>query len=73
MGKRARIKKQAKVEQLLEQREQIGRRVVASRSPMIRLMKLTFIALIVTAALLYVGQVVNKKIANAENKIEELK
>ncbi len=73
MGKRARLKKQAKVEKLLEQRQQVEQRKVVARSPMIQLTKRFFLVLIVTIALLYVGQAINQKIAKAESKIEAVK
>lgn len=73
MGKRARLKKLAKVEKVLEQRQQVEVRKVAARSPMLRLVKRFFLVLIITLALLYVGQTVNHKIAKAESQIEVTK
>ena len=73
MGKRARLKKQAKIEKVLEQKLQIEQRKVVARSPMIRFVKRFALALIVTIALLYVGQAVNQKIAKAESLIEVIK
>lgn len=70
MGKRARLKKQAKVEKMLEQRQQVEQRKVVARSPMIHMLKRLLLVVIVTLALLYVGQSVNQKIAKAESKIE---
>ena len=73
MGKRARLKKQAKVEQLLEQRHQVEQREAVARSPMIRLMKRLILVSIVTIALLYIGQTVSQKIARAERIVEVIK
>ena len=73
MGKRARLKKQAKVEQLLEQRHQVEQREAVARSPMIRLMKRLILVSIVTIALLYIGQTVSQKIARAESIVEVIK
>jgi len=70
MGKRARLKKQAKIEQLLIQRKQVEERKVVARSPMIQLAKRFLLVVIVTVAILYVGQIVNQKIAKAESRIE---
>ena len=70
MGKRAKLKKQAKIERILEQRQQIEQRKVVSRSPMIQLAKRFFLVLIITLALLYVGQTINQKIAKAESNGE---
>lgn len=73
MGRRARLKKLAKIEKLLEQRKQVEQRKVVARSPMLQLARRFFLVLIVTVALLYVGQAINQKIAKAENKIEVTK
>ncbi|MDP3993326.1 MAG: hypothetical protein Q8Q05_03905 [bacterium] len=73
MGKRARLKKQAKIEKILEQKLQIEQRKVVARSPMIQFAKRFFLVLIVTFALLYVGQTINQKIAKAESKLEVVK
>ncbi len=73
MGKRAQLKKQAKVEQLLEQRHQVEQREAVARSPMIRLMKRLILVSIVTIALLYIGQTVSQKIARAERIVEVIK
>ncbi|MCR4278006.1 MAG: hypothetical protein NUV80_04200 [Candidatus Berkelbacteria bacterium] len=73
MGKRARLKKQAKIERILEQRQQIEQRKVVARSPMIQFAKRFFLVLIITIAILYVGQSINQKIAKAESRIEATK
>lgn len=73
MGKRARLKKQAKIEKILEQKLQIEQRKVVARSPMIHMLKRLLLVVIVTLALLYVGQTVNQKIAKAESLIEAVK
>lgn len=73
MGKRARLKKQAKIEKILEQKLQIEQRKVVARSPMIHFAKRFVLVLIVTLALLYVGQAINQKIAKAESLIEVVK
>ena len=70
MGKRAKLKKQAKIERIIEQRQQVEERKVAARSPMIQLVKRFFLVLIITVAILYVGQSINQKIAKAESRIE---
>lgn len=70
MGKRARLKKQAKIERILEQRHQVEVRKIAARSPVLRITRLVIIALIVTVALLYVGRMVNQRIAKAAESIE---
>lgn len=70
MGKRARLKKLAKIEKVLEQRQQVEVRKVAARSPMLRFVKRFFLVLVITVAILYVGQAVNHKIAKAESQIE---
>ena len=69
MGKRARLKKQAKIERILEQRQQVEQRKVVARSPMIQFAKRFFLVLIITVAILYVGQSINQKIAKAESRI----
>ena len=73
MGKRARLKKQAKIERILEQRQQVEQRKVVARSPMIQFAKRFFLVLIITVAILYVGQTINQKIAKAESRIEVTK
>ncbi|MDO8650394.1 MAG: hypothetical protein Q7K33_03770 [Candidatus Berkelbacteria bacterium] len=73
MGKRARLKKQAKIERILEQRQQVEQRKVVARSPMIQFAKRFFLVLIITVAILYVGQTINQKIAKAESRIEATK
>ena len=73
MGKRARLKKQAKIERILEQRQQVEQRKVVARSPMIQFAKRFFLVLIITVAILYVGQSINQKIAKAESRIEATK
>ena len=73
MGKRARLKKQAKIERILEQRQQVEQRKVVARSPMIQFAKRFFLVLIITVAILYVGQSINQKIAKAESRIEVTK
>lgn len=73
MGKRARLKKQAKIERILEQRQQVEERRVVARSPMIQFAKRFLLVLIITIAILYVGQSINQKIAKAESRIEATK
>jgi len=73
MGKRAKLKKQAKIERIIEQRQQVEERKVAARSPMIQLVKRFFLVLIITVAILYVGQTISQKIAKDESRIEAVK
>lgn len=70
MGKRARLKKQLRVEQTLQERRGIEERKNEARSPMTRLVKRVLIALIITVALLVIGQMVNQKIARASVNVE---
>ncbi|KKU43008.1 MAG: hypothetical protein UX60_C0040G0004 [Berkelbacteria bacterium GW2011_GWA2_46_7] len=73
MGKRARLRKLAKIEKVLEQREQVEKRKVVARSPMIQFAKHFFLVLIITVAILYVGQTISQKIAKDESRIEAVK
>lgn len=70
MGKRARLKKQARVEQVLQERQQITLRRREARSPTFRLVRKVILAIIVTIILLYVGQIINQKIAKAASQSE---
>ena len=70
MGRNARLKKMAKLEQRRNQKLQIGQRIKIARSPLVRSTRLLVIALVVTATLLYIGQIVNDRIAKAINTVE---
>lgn len=73
MGKRARLKKQAKFALIIERRQQIEGRKKSAQAPVINLIKRICLILAVTIALLYIGQTVNERIASVESKIEVTK
>jgi len=71
MGKKARLKKQARVEETLQERQAILARKKAATRPTLRLAKRLIFALILTIVLLYIGQFVDRKIAAAEGPVTE--
>ena len=72
MGKKARLKKQAKVLQAVAERQNIEIRRRQARSPMVRLATRVVLALVVTVVILYVGQIINQRIAQAGNSSVEV-
>jgi len=70
MGKKARLKKEVRVQQTLQEKALILQRQKEARAPQVVMLRRLIVAIVVTIALFYIGQVINHRLALAAPTIE---